>query len=485
MTPESGRDFACLYRYDNRGSLTVTLLRESSSSGGEISCQYAPERPSGQAVFSKDRNGRVLFAFDGSELAPIVKAAATFSPNELNGVWKPSGGGLSELEFYRDASAGLCGTALGSGNTAEEEGSVTIVPVFGRTVDLDIEWQGTMGHASATIHKRLDGAFCLASKSGGSPWGLRYYRLDKIEVPPLPPWEQLNGKWETDRLSLVELGVSRGSIDRGSFIARAQSRCIGEITGGTPKRYSMPLNWTCPPVTGTGSIRRQRSGTWQLKLDNPSSYLPTSQARPLETQPSGNRRTPRPPKPGTLQPWRPGTSRADQREAVKKWIADGVWYALRPYQAPPSPPEPPDGPEEFVLTLRATGLPANSECEVTMRTNGQQVLEKVKPGPGFSRGFTQGTVIELEAYARMAGLDFDSWECGDMTHTDRLWRLTNDYDTPQKLDQWFRWCVTSQTDTLNKYDETTPKNAQRSFQGQGRFGSGQSHPHPERIGRAV
>ncbi|MGO9203805.1 MAG: hypothetical protein ACLQM8_25070, partial [Limisphaerales bacterium] len=41
------------------------------------------------------------------------------------------------------------------------------------------------------------------------------------------------------------------------------------------------------------------------------------------------------------------------------------------------------------------------------------------------------------------------------------------YDTPQKLDQWFRWCVTSQTDTLNKYDETTPKNAQRSFQGQG------------------
>ena len=59
------------------------------------------------------------------------------------------------------------------------------------------------------------------------------------------------------------------------------------------------------------------------------------------------------------------------------------------------------------------------------------------------------------------------------------------YDTPQKLDQWFRWCVSRPIDTVNNEYETTSKNAQRSFQGQGGHGGGQGHPHPERSGRAV
>jgi hypothetical protein len=62
---------------------------------------------------------------------------------------------------------------------------------------------------------------------------------------------------------------------------------------------------------------------------------------------------------------------------------------------------------------------------------------------------------------------------------------TGFYDTPQKLDQWLRWCVNSNTDTMEEYNETTSKNAQRSLQSQGGPGGGQGHSHHERSGRAV
>src|SRR5271157_1197189 len=59
------------------------------------------------------------------------------------------------------------------------------------------------------------------------------------------------------------------------------------------------------------------------------------------------------------------------------------------------------------------------------------------------------------------------------------------YDTPGKLDQWFRWCVSRPTDTVINEYETTPKNAQRGLQSQGGLGGGQRNAHLERSGRAV
>jgi Zn-dependent protease with chaperone function len=98
---------------------------------------------------------------------------------------------------------------------------------------------------------------------------------------------------------------------------------------------------------------------------------------------------------------------------------------------------------------------------------------------------TQGSVklLNRDELQGVVGHEFSHILNGDMRLSLRLIGIL--YDTPQKLDQWFRWCVSRATDTLNKTYETTSKDARRSFQGQGGLGGGQGHAHPERSGRSV
>jgi ACR3 family arsenite transporter len=63
--------------------------------------------------------------------------------------------------------------------------------------------------------------------------------------------------------------------------------------------------------------------------------------------------------------------------------------------------------------------------------------------------------------------------------------VANVYNTPQKLDQWLRWCVSSTTDPVNEEYETTSKDPQWGVQGQGGLGGPQGGADPQRAGRTV
>ena len=439
--------FARWSRYNGDDSLTLTFLRISDKSQPwEIWCEDAADRSSARVVFRKRRDGQVEFVDMGSTPARLERAGTRSAWPVLRGVWKCPQAGLVEMDYdergtvperrrslrvsvprpnfnpFVPQSEDLCGYALREGLSKTEEGLISLVNKYERTLELSFQPQEG-GIAGATIQRRLDGALFFGW--GASAHELRCYPLSKVGTNPLPPWETLSTtNWETDRLLKLTLAVPGGSSGSGNF--RVKNKQYSEYSGrisnlGAQGFYHLPLEWTFtapapqPPargrrngldlllgeraeVKGTGSIERDRQGRWRLRLDS------------TKNPPSGR-------------------AESALRLVAMGSFADGQWYDLRYFQPAPTQMNAADkavvAPTNIELKLQVRDVPRGAKCYITM-TPSQQVPEKIESE--FQRAFKADEVIKFEAPPSVAGCPFDHWDKVDSPVQECAAWVTNTFE---------------------------------------------------------
>jgi hypothetical protein len=413
---EPGGGVARLYRAEPGGSLSAIMFQPGRHSASEIRFQSSIGRRASQATVTKDRQGKYLFALDDGQPAGLTRAEVSLSPGDLNGVWKPLGGGIAELELGGNTFNNLGGTATDAQSPGERGGNLKNPRMFGQSLDFDLEWDDSAGLATLSLYKRHDGKLHLALKTGRDADEARYFRLDKIrDLPPPLTAKDLAGRWETDRLHLLDFQPTGPNGLEGSFVVpMATNQFTGRISQVLFQWNRTSWQWTYPvgssakvPVSGTGGVERWTNGQFRLKMlaQDSDAQFPALQATTPPTRSLGAAKGPgsvpfdrryrlpgsttRSPQPYTTQP--PQSYRT--LPAVD--FADGLWYDLRPF-----------GSSLHILTVFCDGVRSATDCQIHLVPPDKEGRSAVTSSQKLS--YTNGTQVTLTA-PELADSTFVGW----------------------------------------------------------------------------